>query len=110
MASAPATGVASAAMSTSLSDEEKLLALLNEVHRFPMAYDLRVICVTETAAWLADRLLAETGLKFAAEPKHRVSGGGKYVSVQMQLLVDVPEDVIRTYRIVKTFEGVKTFF
>jgi putative lipoic acid-binding regulatory protein len=93
-----------------LNDEEKLLALLNELHRFPTAYDIRVICVTETAEWLADRLLAETGLSFVAPPRHRASGGGKYVSVQMQLQVQVPEDVVRTYRIIRTFEGVKTFF
>jgi putative lipoic acid-binding regulatory protein len=93
-----------------LNDEEKLLALLNEVHRFPMVYDVRVICVTETAEWLADRLLAETGLSFTEPPKRRISGGGKYVSVQMQLQVQVPDDVVRTYRIIRTFDGVKTFF
>lgn len=93
-----------------LDDEEKLLALLNEVHRFPMAYDIRVICVSETAGTLPERLVEVTGLTLVGTPGRRESSQGKYVSVQMSLLVQEAPDVVRAYRAIRLMEGVKTFF
>lgn len=93
-----------------LDDEEKLLALLNEVHRFPMDYEIRVICLADTATWLADRLVEVTQLPLVGTPGRRESASGRHVSVHMTLAVQEAPDVVRAYRAIRLMEGVKTFF
>ena len=94
----------------SQDEEEKFLALLREVHRFPMAYEVRVICLAAAASGLPERLAAETQLPLVGPPKRRESAAGKYVSLQLQILVQDAPDVIRAYRSIRAMEGVKSYF
>jgi putative lipoic acid-binding regulatory protein len=91
-------------------EEEKFLALLREVHRFPMAYDVRVICLAATAEWLPERLVGETRLPLVGAPSRRESAAGKYVSLQLQILVQDAPDVVRAYQAIRVMEGVKSYF
>ncbi len=91
-------------------DEEKFLALLREVHRFPTVYDVRVICLAATSEWLPDRLVGETALNLLAPPTRRESSGGKYVSLHMNFHVQEAFDVIRLYRAIRVMEGVMSYF
>jgi putative lipoic acid-binding regulatory protein len=93
-----------------IPDEDKFLALLNEVHRFPTAYDMRIICVSEAAPTLAARLVEATRLELVGEPTQRHSAGGKFVSVHLSVLAKEAPDVVTAYRALRGIEGVKTFF
>lgn len=87
---------------------EKMLALLEEHHRFPGPYSFRFVIRPDAKAAVLAAAFAAAPLARCVQQAERASRAGRYLSLELELELSSAQAVLDVYAAVKAVDGVLT--